>query len=36
MMAVVGGRMLFEYGDVDTLSYLASVRESVLSMLYGI
>ena len=36
MMAVVGGRVLFEYGDVDTLSYLASVRKSVLSMLYGI
>jgi CubicO group peptidase (beta-lactamase class C family) len=36
MMAVVGGRVLFEYGDVDTLSYLASVRKSILSMLYGI
>jgi CubicO group peptidase (beta-lactamase class C family) len=36
MMAVVGGRVLFEYGDVDTVSYLASVRKSVLSMLYGI
>lgn len=36
MMAVVGGRVLFEYGDVETVSYLASVRKSVLSMLYGI
>ena len=36
LMAVVGGRVLFEYGDVDTVSYLASVRKSVLSMLYGI
>lgn len=34
-MAVVGGRVLFEYGDLDTLSYLASVRKSILSMLYG-
>ena len=34
-MAVVGGRVLFEYGDIDTLSYLASVRKSILSMLYG-
>lgn len=36
MMVVVSGRVLFEYGDVDTVSYLASVRKSVLSMLYGI
>jgi hypothetical protein len=36
MMAVVGGRVLFEYGDVQRVSYLASVRKSVLSMLYGI
>lgn len=35
-MAIVGGRVLFEYGDVDTVSYLASVRKSILSMLYGI
>jgi CubicO group peptidase (beta-lactamase class C family) len=34
-MAVVGGRVLLEYGDVDSLSYLASVRKSVLSMLFG-
>ncbi|MGH7459734.1 MAG: serine hydrolase domain-containing protein, partial [Longimicrobiales bacterium] len=36
MMAVVGGRVLMQYGKVDTVSYLASVRKSVLSMLYGI
>jgi CubicO group peptidase (beta-lactamase class C family) len=35
-MAVVGGRVLMQYGDVDSVSYLASVRKSVLSMLYGI
>jgi len=34
-MAVVGGRVLMEYGDLDSLSYLASVRKSVLSMLFG-
>ncbi|HUR00367.1 MAG TPA: serine hydrolase, partial [Gemmatimonadaceae bacterium] len=34
-MAVVGGRVLMSYGNVDTLSYLASVRKSILSMLYG-
>jgi CubicO group peptidase (beta-lactamase class C family) len=36
LMAVVGGRVLFEYGDVERVSYLASVRKSVLSMLIGI
>ncbi len=35
MIVVVGGRVIFEYGDLDTLSYLASVRKSVLSMLFG-
>src|SRR5262245_40875951 len=35
-MAVVGGRVLMQYGNIDTVSYLASVRKSVLSMLYGI
>ena len=34
-MAVVGGRVLMEYGDVQVVSYLASVRKSVLSMLFG-
>jgi CubicO group peptidase (beta-lactamase class C family) len=36
MMAVVGGRVLLEHGDVRAVSYLASVRKSVLSMLFGI
>ena len=35
-MAVVNGRVLFDYGDVTRVSYLASVRKSVLSMLVGI
>ena len=35
MMAVVGGRSLYEFGDLTTVSYLASVRKSVLAMLYG-
>ena len=34
-MAVVGGQVLMEYGDVQVVSYLASVRKSVLSMLFG-
>jgi CubicO group peptidase (beta-lactamase class C family) len=36
LIAVVGGRVIFEYGDTDTVSYVASVRKSILSMLYGI
>lgn len=35
LMVVVGGRSLFEYGDLAHLSYLASVRKSVLAILYG-
>jgi CubicO group peptidase (beta-lactamase class C family) len=35
LMVVVGGRVLFEYGDIEQLSYLASVRKSILAMLYG-
>lgn len=35
MMVAVGGKSLFEYGDLAHLSYLASVRKSVLSILYG-
>jgi CubicO group peptidase (beta-lactamase class C family) len=35
-MAIVGGRVLMQYGDVQRVTYLASVRKSVLSMLYGI
>jgi CubicO group peptidase (beta-lactamase class C family) len=35
MLVVAGGRSLFEYGDLAHLSYLASVRKSVLAVLYG-
>jgi CubicO group peptidase (beta-lactamase class C family) len=35
LMAIVGGRVVFQYGDVQRVSYLASVRKSILSMLYG-
>ena len=35
MMVVVEGKVLYTYGNLDTLTYLASVRKSILSMLYG-
>jgi len=35
LLAVAGGRVVFEYGDARRVSYLASVRKSVLAMLYG-
>src|SRR5258708_6171437 len=35
MMVVVGGYVLFEYGDVAQVSKIASVRKSVLGMLFG-
>jgi CubicO group peptidase (beta-lactamase class C family) len=34
-VAIVGGRILMSYGDLQHVSYLASVRKSVLSMLMG-
>lgn len=34
-MAVVEGRALYTYGDVSEVSYLASTRKSILSMLFG-
>jgi CubicO group peptidase (beta-lactamase class C family) len=34
--AITRGRILMDYGDLERVSYLASVRKSVLSMLYGI
>jgi CubicO group peptidase (beta-lactamase class C family) len=34
-MAVVGGKVLMSYGNIDTVTYLASVRKSILSMLLG-
>ena len=33
--AIVGGKSILEYGDLTRVSYLASVRKSILSMLYG-
>ncbi|MHB1329842.1 MAG: serine hydrolase, partial [Gemmatimonadales bacterium] len=36
MVIVDGGRVVMSYGDLTEQSYLASVRKSVLSMLYGI
>jgi len=35
MIAIVHGRVLWEYGDLKRVSYLASVRKSILAMLYG-
>jgi CubicO group peptidase (beta-lactamase class C family) len=35
MMIVVGGRSIFEYGDVTKATKVASVRKSILAMLYG-
>jgi hypothetical protein len=35
MVVVVGGRILFEYGDVRYVSKIASERKSVLAMLFG-
>jgi N-acyl-D-amino-acid deacylase len=35
LVAVVGGRILADYGDTAHLSYIASVRKSVLAMLLG-
>ena len=35
LMVVSGGQVIFSYGDVAEVSYIASCRKSVLSMLYG-
>ena len=35
MMVVVSGKVAYSYGDVGQVSYLASARKSILSMLYG-
>jgi len=35
MMILQNGRILYEYGDVKEVSYIASCRKSVLSILYG-
>jgi CubicO group peptidase (beta-lactamase class C family)/uncharacterized membrane protein len=35
MMVLENGKVVFEYGDVSEISYIASARKSILSMLYG-
>ena len=35
MLVSAGGRIFFEYGDVTRVSKVASVRKSVLAMLFG-
>ncbi len=35
VVAVVGGRILWEHGDLRAVSYLASVRKSILAMQFG-
>jgi len=35
VVVVVGGEVIYSRGDVSETSYLASVRKSILSMLYG-
>ena len=35
IVVVVDGKVLWEFGDTTQLSYIASVRKSILSMLYG-
>ena len=35
MMLVYRGRVIFEYGDVKRVSKIASIRKSILAMMYG-
>jgi CubicO group peptidase (beta-lactamase class C family) len=35
LMVVVGGKVLLDYGDTAEVSYVASVRKSILAMLFG-
>jgi CubicO group peptidase (beta-lactamase class C family) len=35
LVVVDRGRMVYRYGDIEELSYVASVRKSILAMLYG-
>lgn len=35
MMVIVGGEVIYEYGYTDFVTYIASCRKSVLSMMYG-
>ena len=36
LVVVVNGKIIYTYGDIKQISYIASCRKSVLSMLYGI
>jgi len=35
MMIIAGGEQIYSYGDQEFISYLASCRKSILSMMYG-
>lgn len=35
LVIVDRGRVVYQYGDIEELSYVASVRKSILAMLYG-
>jgi len=35
LVVVDRGRIVYQYGDIEELSYVASVRKSILAMLYG-
>lgn len=35
MVVLYDGKVIYEYGDIKEVSYIASCRKSVLSMLYG-
>lgn len=35
MVVLYKGKVIYEYGDIEEVSYIASCRKSVLSMLYG-
>jgi CubicO group peptidase (beta-lactamase class C family) len=35
MLVIQHGKILFQYGDIQEISYIASCRKSVLSILYG-
>ena len=35
LMVIVGGECIFQFGNIERVSYIASCRKSVLSMLYG-
>jgi len=36
LVVVENGRVAYTYGDIERVSYLASVRKSILAMLYGV